>query len=203
MAHDTKRKLPRDLVHAVGTLIVTASLVDKQVGLQIIRMISPIQFIFMHAWPVVSGMDFKVKLALIRSLASYGDKASRDYIVECCDALQKNYQKRNLIAHGATNFVRRKDGKYLFSSMLMDAKKGRFRDPLWASPKEIEEWGSQLFSWSNELEQSLTDLGYPIEGPNEAYIGERSPVRAKVARRDKTHTHRTIRKRSPPLSEKS
>jgi len=52
-----------------------------------------------HAWPIVAGMDFKLKLNLVRVLAGQWPPEARDYITECCDQMQKLYQRRNEIAH--------------------------------------------------------------------------------------------------------
>jgi hypothetical protein len=181
-------------------LVITAAAVDAQVGMQIVRMISPINHVAWYAWPVVAGMDFKVKLAMIRSLASHQDKAACDYIVECCDKLQEFYQRRNQVAHAVTNAERRSDGRFSFTMLMPDNKKGGLRTPLLASPQQIEDWGRSLFQWSNELEQTLCDLGYPTDPPTEADIGEPPPEEVREARRPKTRIARTIRKRPRPAS---
>ncbi len=119
-------------------LIITGSLVDSHVALQIIRMISPAHYVVWHAWPVVAGMDFKVKLAMIRSLASayHDDETGRDYIIECCDELQWFYQKRNLVAHGVCHGIATKDGRHSFMMMMPDNKRGGMKPPSLVKPAE-------------------------------------------------------------------
>jgi len=197
-APENDRSIPADLARAVGVLVITGATVDAHVALQIIRMISPAHFVSWHAWPVVAGMDFKVKLAMIRSLASHHDDATRDCIVECCDELQTFYSKRNLVAHAVTHGKATKDGRHSFMFMMPDNKKGGMRSPTLVRPDQIEEWGRQLFMWSNELDQSLTDLGYPRNPPTQDDVGEPLSEDEKEAHRWKNPIPRTNRKRPPP-----
>jgi hypothetical protein len=141
----------RELFEAVGALIMTASAVDQQVAFQILRFISPVDVVFFHAWPVVAGMDFRVKLTLIRTLASRHGKEVRDWIVECCDKMQALYQRRNQIAHSVFTGVSR-GGRARFVTFNADSQTGSPRRPLVVTPKQIHEWAQELFVWGNELE---------------------------------------------------
>ncbi len=76
------------------------------------------------------------------------------------------------------------------------------RHPLRTTPTQIEEWGRDLFQWSNELDQTLTDLGYPNDPPTEANVEEPPPEDEREARRWKSHIPRTTRKQPRPPVEK-
>jgi hypothetical protein len=189
--------LPEGLLTEIGALVVTASAVDHQVGFQILRMISPINFVAHHAWPVVAGMDFKVKLGLVRTLAAIYPKAARDYIVECCDQMQTVYTRRNQVAHMMIIGVLPK-GKVELTSMKGDATTGEPAPPLIIDVEMVRGWGRSLFTWSNELEQTLSDLGFPIDGATEDDIGARPPEDEREATRPKSLAPRPTRKKPRP-----
>ena len=68
MSEDSVQPISDEMLLAIGRLIITSSAVEAQVGFQILRMISPIDYVMDHAWPLVAGMDFKVKLDQVRTL---------------------------------------------------------------------------------------------------------------------------------------
>lgn len=185
-----------EMLMAIGRLIMTASAVEAQVGFQILRMISPIEYVMDHAWPLVAGMDFKVKLSQIRTLIAAYPEPARLYIVECCDELQTYYSRRNDVAHRFIVPSRR--GKYALHTMKGEAKTGVPASPIEVGPAELDEWGNRLLTWSNELEQALTDLGFPLSGPTPEHVGERPTEAQTEARRPKSRVPRPTRKRPRP-----
>lgn len=68
MSEDSVQPISDEMLLAIGRLIITSSAVEAQVGFQILRMISPIDYVMDHAWPLVAGMDFKAKLNQVRTL---------------------------------------------------------------------------------------------------------------------------------------
>ena len=193
------KPLPKEVLCEIGALILTASAVDHHVGLQILRMISPNNFVMWHAWPVVCGMDFKVKLSLIRILAAQFGKETRDYCSECCDEMQKLYQKRNIIAHSLYQGPTPK-GHFQFQDMRADPQTGVTKQPLNVDIETIHNWGWNLLKWSNELERSLSDLGYPLDGPTVDDIEDRGPAKETEEHHPGLPIPRASRKKPKPPS---
>jgi hypothetical protein len=194
--------LPPDLLKAIGALIVTSSTVDQQVGFQIVRLISPLDFVIFHAFPIVAGMDFRVKLTILRALAAAHGKEILADISECCDEMQKIYEHRNRLSHGVFSGLTR-SGRARFQSLKPDPNTGVPPQPFVVSAAQISEWGHQLFIWSNELEQRLCDLGIPYQGPKLSDVAKGPLEPLKEDSRPKSLAPRPKRKKPSSQSQPS
>jgi hypothetical protein len=190
---------PGDLLEAIGLLIITASAVDQQVGFQILRFLTPGNPIFLPAWPVVAGMEFRVKLTLLRILAaSYGKDVSTR-ITECCDELQTLYQQRNRLSHSPFSGLTR-TGRAKFQNFNAETQTGFLPQPFVVSVNQIRDWAAYLFAWAEELERRLSGLGFPDKGPERARGAARRSEDAKGDNHRESRSGRTKRKKSssPP-----
>lgn len=149
----------REVLYEIGVLTATAAQIDWDVGVQIVRLISPADEIAFHAGAIVVGMDFKVKLALIRSLAAqYGLENSREISV-ACDKLQDAYQKRNSVAHHP--LIGMRGTKALFQNYKVDAKTGSTPPPTVVSAREIRRWSLNMEYWAIQLNELIHETGAP------------------------------------------
>lgn len=188
---------PNEALCEIGALVVTAAAIDNHVGVQLLRMISPIHFVSWHEWPLVSGMDFKVKLNLIRTYAAMSGHEERAYISECCDKLQKLYQKRNSIAHSVFQ-GQTKNGRLMFQDLRADGQTGGTRPKLIVTVDTLRSWGAEMLQWTMELERSLNELGYPVEAPTLDDVGDRLPPQVMVEPETLAQVPRTKRRKPKP-----
>lgn len=160
-----------DLHEAIGTLIVTATGVDTQIGLQIIRAISPVGYVAYHAMPVVMGMEIRVKLNLLKIILNsrkYPEPVIK-HLLGVVDSLGDLYQKRNEIAHGLP-IKQVSSDRYNVQIFKASAKTGFMVAPKVVSVSEIRDWARTMFGLGKHLEDALTDLGFPTEGPTLADV---------------------------------
>lgn len=155
------------MLQAIGRLVTVASYVELAVAVQLVRIMSPGDVIQYHCYPVVSGMDFKVKLAVLRSMSRVHTTHCEE-IVKCCDKLQDLFQRRNEAAHSLLLWDEKKPGQIIFSDMRPEASTGLPKKPVPRTPADLYAWANRLIEWSDKLAAVLTDLGCPLLSQQEA-----------------------------------
>jgi hypothetical protein len=186
-----------EILQAIGLLVATASAVDMQAGMQIIRLISPINFMSFHAMPVVMGMEFKVKTQLLKILlASYSADETGE-LTKLCDRMRELYTRRNEIAH-AVMVPDKKPGQAKFQLLKAEAKTGFMIPAKILGTEQIRNWGRELLICSFKLEQALTELGYPNNMPTEDDVGVRQSAISTAPPADrKSHARKPKRRKHP------
>ncbi len=160
-----------EVFKAMGILIARASACDLHVGIQILRLIGT-ETTALHAFPVVSGMDFKVKLSIIRMLVALYHPEASEKISRICDKLQEKYGRRNTVAHSLLTPGKTKD-RPLFMPMRPDAELKDLERPKPLNADDLLRWASELTKFGQQLSAALSELGYP--GARAGGFGEPTP----------------------------
>jgi hypothetical protein len=191
-----ERLLPAAISRAVGNLIATASETDVLVGMQIIRMISPVETIYYHAMPIVLGMEFKVKINLLRVLYASYRLPHQEAFGKLCDKIRDAYGRRNEIAHAIITPGKSAD-RVRVQLFKAQTKTGDVHPPKFLTKEEINEWARQLFRYGLALELLLTSLGYATQGPRSA-----ADLRARAPDTEKGPQEHHIPNAPPPSGRK-
>jgi hypothetical protein len=147
-----------DILYAIGLLVATAAQVDFDLGCQVIRFVSHDR-VNPYASPVVAGMDFKVKLSIIRVMANQLEEEDCERAQKLCDELQDLYQRRNDVAH--LPMMGRKGNASLFMQTKRSAKGGVVppRKPFTAT--QIKDWARRMEWAAIQLSDHLDGCGLP------------------------------------------
>lgn len=160
------------IFRAIGSLIVRASAADLTLAAQILRLIGTSE-VALHAYPVVAGMEFKVKLGVVRMMAAILNPVEAKSISVICDKLQDGYQRRNEIAHALLAGPGRTPKEGVFMILKPDAKRRDLQAPKPLTADQIMGWALDMTDWSNKLNERLTELGYPTARP--WAVGQEAP----------------------------
>lgn len=188
-------------LRAIGTLITTASAVDVLVGLQIIRMISPANFMAYHASPVVLGMEFKVKIQILQVLLASQNADPSGKLTKLCDQMRSLYQRRNEVAHAVVGPIASRPDHTNFQMFKAEVKSGNIVRPKPLTAAQIIDWARALYGKGQSLQAAITELHKPYWPPTEGDVVAPRPVAATVPPRTrKRRAQKTKRKtrQSPP-----
>jgi hypothetical protein len=155
-----EQEATRETLYEIGVLIATAAMVDFDLTCQILRIVSPKGGEpRLELTTLLAGMDFRVKLGLLRALSSQFKLAELEAVEKAADKLQEFYSRRNEVAH---HFPVGNDGKRtFFQDLKVNTKTGRPSHPRPLSPAQIRRWSQQLEYWIIELDATLTAHGLP------------------------------------------
>ena len=152
--------VPADTIYEIGALIVSAAIADFGLGNQLIRLVSgqraPLN---LRISPLVTGMDFKVKLAMVRIFATtIPDAAIAQRAHKICDRLQEVYQRRNDVTHLVPSGHSR--GVTKFMVMKRNGKTGLPPQPKTYTKHQIRSWSRELDSLVIDLSEILDDYQF-------------------------------------------
>jgi hypothetical protein len=158
-----ERYATHEVIYEIGVLIASAAQFEYDISVQIARLSSRGPVLDYTATALTVGMDFKVKLALIRSMAAWRKYSTKERIFKACDKLQEFWQRRNDMAH--TGIVGRHGPKTVFQSFRIEPKTGSIPSRLRVSAEEIRRWSAGLEHWAIELDAAITAGGGPVALP--------------------------------------
>lgn len=141
----------------IGMLFVTAGLAEGALAFQLLRMMAHPNKFTPQAMALVSGMDVKVKLGLIRTYAAlHANKASG--ILGIVDDIRSAFGKRNDFAHSVITPDSKNNGVTV-RSLKFDSR-GRLPEPQRHTIEQIKGYAGGLHSSVLALDKKLTELGY-------------------------------------------
>ena len=159
-----ERATGSDIIYEIGAFVATSAQVDYDLGEQIVRMLSTGGEEFSLAEPLVIGMDFKVKLTIIRLLARNLADDDIVRVQRLCDKLQDLYQRRNDVAH--LFVLERKGQSAHFHSMKINIRTGHRAPARTYTAKQIRQWAENMEWWSNILDLMLAQYELPVLWPS-------------------------------------
>ena len=144
----TNPSLHKDILVALGSVVVVASTVETALGTVILWLTGHPKPD--NVLPLVGGMDIKVKTKLIRILSAHNfQEKETKHIGKLCDKIDSSFDKRNTLIHG---LVAPTDNPRMLQLQITKFKlSGNFPQRIFYTPEEI-------FSIAKEMQESFLAL---------------------------------------------
>jgi hypothetical protein len=104
-----ERHVSASLLKSIGLLMVTTSTMESILANTLLRLIGTSRAGARHAFPLVTGMDFIVKISLIRIFTKMYSLSRAKQINKVLDEINKLFGVRNTIAHSLLIPTEKKD----------------------------------------------------------------------------------------------
>ena len=147
------------LIKAIGLLVIQASATEMMLSNALLRLIGTKHAGAFHAYPLVAGMDFKVKVSLIRIFTQmYGLSRSTE-INATLDQIGRYFDLRNTVAHSTISPTRNSKERAKFQDMRAKPKLGSMPQPQVHTADHIRMCAIDLHRQIDVLNHHLTDSG--------------------------------------------
>lgn len=151
------------VLQAIGLLITNASAAENLVSLMLIRTaLNPAMVEAQNAdnlLNLVSGMEFRTKLKLLKSLVNKQFPMCGESIGRLIDKLDKAFQRRNDFAHGTINVA--KDENHVRLRLISFDSQGAIRPEKRYNVRQIQEFAFAINDRARALDLALEKTGLP------------------------------------------
>lgn len=151
-----ERQVSASMFNSVGLLIIIASTLEFILANALLRLIGTAHAGAYHAYPLVTGMDFKVKISLIRVYTKMYRLPRATQINQTLDKIDRLFGTRNAIAHSLmlpTGNKRRAK----FQDLRAKIKSGTTPQPRLYTDEAIRDAAIEMHGLVNVLNRHLTD----------------------------------------------
>jgi hypothetical protein len=147
---------------AMGFLISAASIAEMDLAHEILRIVgsAPSRSMF-HAYPLVVGVDAKVKVSLLRIFLKMFDLDKYGFLNKTLDKISTLFDRRNEIAHSVIQQIPKKKDQIKFQDLRAKIRLGSMPPSQVRTAKEISGYARELLLQCRLLEDQLTSLGIP------------------------------------------
>lgn len=156
--HVKLAQVPQEIPAAVGNLFMMAGAAESALAFQLLRMLAHPKNIDPAAFHLVSGMDVKVKLSIIRTLAALKVPRHKKAISIACDGIRDAFDKRNEFAHSIV--VPGVEPKTIVTHSLKPTALGTFRGDVKYSLGDVGAFGVNILTKCLALDEALTRSGF-------------------------------------------
>lgn len=157
--YSSAKEIGPELEQAIGSLFVSAGAAEVALAMQVLRMMANPNPIIVDAVPLLSGMEVRVKLGIIRTYAGLKarDRCTRNAISKTADNIRDAFDRRNDFAHSAL-----KAGDEADTVALLTMKVDRVGIPITKvyTKAQIEGFSQAIRSSVRALDEQLTRLGF-------------------------------------------
>lgn len=154
-----EKSIGKRAFQAIGLLFAVASGAELMLAAQLIRLISTKDAAMYHAFPLVTGVEVRVKINLIRIFISmYKLDTENKSLSKMLDKLEAAFKRRNDIAHSAILPGRNKN-EICLQLLRAKASAGDIPQPQFVPFAQIRQYAYDIFNWTSLLEHSLTLRG--------------------------------------------
>ena len=155
-------KIKPAIFEEIGMLSTITVMADLALADQLLRLISLDRDVMSHAYPLVAGMDFKVKVNIYRVFVSayIKDLTDRKTMNKLLDRLESAYGRRNDLAHGLITAGRKNPDEIWLQITKPKVKLGRFPSRQVVKRSEIRRWAWQIYIYASQLSGCLDQLGF-------------------------------------------
>jgi hypothetical protein len=155
---EVEKHIPAEVFRSVGLLITVSASAEFMMADLILRLIGTKRGSAFHAYPLVAGMDVKVKISLIRIYAAMYRLKGSTQINETLDKIDSLLGLRNEVAHSAT-LPGRKKGQVKFQDTRAKARLKGMPQPTVRNAETIREAACDLHAKTQELLTLMAKAG--------------------------------------------
>jgi hypothetical protein len=149
--------------HAIGQLISAAGTAEASLTTIILRIMGDERGYALTAAPALSGMDFKVKISVLKALVAIRYPKVGGALSKITKQLESAFDARNNVAHAVVT-EGRNDNEVLLQFTKINAM-GRMRNPEYWTTDKIMNHAHDFQKHCEELDALVTALGVPKFGP--------------------------------------
>lgn len=153
-----ERHIAPSVFNSIGLLLAIASTVELVLANVLLRLIGSKRGGVFHAYPLVTGMDFKVKISLIRIYTKMYGLSDTVKINKTLDRMNSHFGLRNLIAHSAM-FPGAKRDSVKLQDLRAKVRLGKPPQAQSQTAASIRDAAVELHGLVDILNQQITDSG--------------------------------------------
>jgi hypothetical protein len=150
--------VPQEIPAAVGNLFMIAGMAESALAFHVLRMLAHPKSIDPTAFHLVSGMEVKVKLSIIRTLAALKAPSHKKIIGKACDAIRDAFDKRNEFAHCVV--IPGVEPETIVTHSLKATALGTFRGDVKYSIKDVGRFAADILTSARALDEALIHSGF-------------------------------------------
>jgi hypothetical protein len=139
----SRPKIPAPMFRAIGFLVTAAASAEFTLATQILRLIAPNRSVF-HAYPLVAGVEAKVKITLIRIFLKMFNLDEDGKLNKLLDKLTSLFDRRNEVAHSVVQANPKKKGQIRFQDLRAKVRLGEMPPSQVRTAKEISGYARQM-----------------------------------------------------------